>query len=377
MIVRSIELKNFRNFSQKKIEFCDSVNVVFGLNGQGKTNVLEAISVVSLSKSFRTVTDTDLIQFDNEGYQITADFILNNGIEREVKVFYSKIIGKRITVDQAKIKSIVEFFGLFPVVVLSPDDDVITTGPPQERRRFLNIILSQLDKEYLKHLQDYDRILKQRNRILQEAKESRYKLAEKIEPWNKEFFEKAIEITKKRKEFIIKLQDIIRPIYQELTSFLEQIEIKYKPSFDLNWSEYSDFKNNIQKHMNEEILRGTTIIGPHRDEILFLMNGYELRSFGSRGQHRSLLLALKITAYKMLRERLGETPIFLLDDVYSEIDEVREKAFNDYFFDLGQVFITTHEKDIRFELADEFKKEIKYIHIENNCLSIDEEKMSG
>ena len=234
-----------------------------------------------------------------------------------------------------------------------------------------------MDKEYLNSIQDYDRILKQRNRILQDAKFSRYKLTEKLEPWNIEFFQKAKEITKKRKAFLVKLKETITPIHQELTAFLEPIDIYYKPSFSLDWLEYNDFSANIQKYLNEEILRGNTIIGPHRDEIVFLLNGYELRRFGSRGQHRSFLLALKIAVYRLLREHKKETPVFILDDVYSEIDSVREKAFNDYFLDLGQVFITTHEKDIHFELPDDFKKEIKYIHIENNYLMPEKEKMSS
>jgi len=368
VIIRSVELKNFRNFTQKQINFSDSINVLFGFNGQGKTNLLEAISVSCLSKSFRTRNDGDLVQYDKEKLQISTNIVLDNNVEKNIKVIYSRSNGKNIEIDHTKIKSIFELFGSFPIVILSPEDDIITTGPPQERRRFINFVFALLDKEYLKLVQDYDRTLKQRNKILQDAKESRYKFSEKIEPWNEKLFQLSLSITTKRRDFLLDLEELVQPIHQELTTFLEKFQLRYKPSFNTKWKDFGDFKKELEKIVNEEIMKGNTIIGPHRDEIVFFLDNHDLRKFGSRGQHRSLLLALKIGVYKLISEKKKETPAFLLDDVYSEIDNVREKAFNDYFLDLNQVFITTHDKDIKFDLPGNFDKEVRYIPISNNDL---------
>ena len=369
MIINSIELNNFRNFVKKKIEFDQYINVIFGNNGQGKTNILEAISFACLSKSFRTKNDGDSLQYEKDNFRILARVVLDSKIEKKIIVDFSKSYGKKIEIDNSTIRSYSEIFGVFPIVILSPEDDIITLGPPHERRRFVNFVLSQLDKEYLKLIQDYERTIKQRNKILQDAKQSRYKFIQKIEPWNEKLFQLAKVITEKRAEFISVLEKVVQPIHQDLTVFLEKISFFYNPSFKKKWEKFEDFKEMLEKTANEEIMKGVTLIGPHRDELTFALDGHDLRKGGSRGQHRSLLLALKIGIYKLIKEKKNETPIFLLDDIYSEIDEIREKAFNDYFLDLKQVFITTHEKDIKFVMPDGYNKKIRYIHTESSKLN--------
>ena len=363
MIIRSVWLKNFRNFSEKSFEFGDRINVIFGLNGQGKTNLLEALSVLCLTRSFRTKADADLIQYDADFFQLRATAQLDSGIEKQLYITYSRREGKRITVDDTGISSALDYIGLFPIVILAPEDDEITTGPPEKRRRFVNLILSQLDKPYLFLLRDYYRVLRQRNKILQEAKENRYKFSERIAPWNEKYFEAARAITQKRAEFLHQLEKVVQPIHRELSLQLENFQISYQPSFDLAWKEYSQFREQLDRIANQEILRGTTLIGPHRDEIYFKIDGRELRRFGSRGQHRTCLLALKIGEYFFLKERHSETPVFLLDDVYSEIDEVRERALNEYFLQLKQVFLTTHGESVKLNISGEIEKEIQYIYI--------------
>lgn len=371
MIIRSIELTNFRNFEYKRIDFHNAVNVIFGFNGQGKTNILEAISVACLCKSFRTRIDADLIQQDKNYFFILLQVLLDNEVEKKIKVDYNRTSGKQIEIDNSKINSVLEHFGTFPIVVLSPEDDVITIGPPVERRKFLNFVLAQVDKEYLNLIHDYQKIIKQRNKILQEAKESRYKFSEKIEPWNESLFALSKKITIKRRDFLNYIEKVVQPIHEELTIYLEKFTFNYKSSFQISWDNYELYKKNLNKIINEEIIRGKTLIGPHKDDMIFSLNGFDLRKYGSRGQHRTLLLALKIAIYKILLEKRKETPVFLLDDVYSEIDDVREKAFNDYFLDLKQVFITTHNKNTKFDLPEDYSKKINYILIENNNLNSD------
>jgi len=366
LIVRSVQLKNFRNFSSKNFTFRPRINVIYGLNGQGKTNLLESISVLCLTKSFRTRNDADLIEHGKDSFKISAVFDLDSGVEKNVQIQFSKEQGKKIFLDGNRVPSSLDYLGLFPLVVLAPEDDEITSGPPEERRRFVNLVLSQLDKQYLFTLRDYVKIIRQRNKILQLSQQSRYRFSEKIEPWNQEYFQKARQITLKREEFLSQLNERVQPIHQEISAGLEKLELQYRPSFNLEWETYDDFRKQLEKIANQEILRGTTLLGPHRDEVLFLVNGKELRRFGSRGQQRTVLLSLKISEYIFLREKHQEAPIFLLDDVYSEIDEVREKALNEYFQQLKQVFLTTHGRDVKINITGEIEKEIQYIYISSH-----------
>lgn len=365
MILRNLNVENFRNFSSKKYNFCDSINVVYGLNGFGKSNLLEAISVVCLSKSFRTRNDANLIQFQKDNFRLTANIYLDSGIEKNIQIYYDTKLGKQIRIDHSKIESLSELIGSFPIVILTPEDDSITSGPPFERRRFINFVLSQLDKDYFKLLQEYVRILKQRNKILQDAKKSRYKFLDKIEPWDEELFHKSKAISLKRKEFLKDLELYAIPIHKEITSYVENFSISYKPNFDLDLNDYQDFKKVLEKNRNLEIIRGSTIIGPHLDEITFFIDEHEVRKYASRGQHRCCLLSLKIAEFKILRDKKLENPIFLLDDVYSEIDEIREKAVTEYFLELKQIFLSTHQSDISIELKPIYNKKIEYINIQS------------
>lgn len=368
MILRSLHVENFRNFTNKSYNFCESVNIIYGLNGCGKSNLLEAISTICLSKSFRTRTDANLIQFQKNNFRITANINLDSGIEKNVNIFYDDNSGKQIQIDHSKIKSLSELVGSFPIVILSPEDDSITSGPPSERRRFINLVLSQIDIEYLKLLQEYVRIIKQRNKILQDAKKDRYKFHEKIEPWDEELYQKSKAITNKRKDFLTDLEIYAVPIHKEITSHTENFSFRYKPNFDLDWDSYEKFKTFLEQNRNTEILRGITLVGPHRDELMFLLNNHDVRKYGSRGQQRCCLLSLKIAEFKIMRDKKLENPIFLLDDVYSEIDEIRENAVTEYFLDLKQIFLSTHASDMRFDFKPVFKKKIEYINIQSNSL---------
>ena len=363
MIIRTVHLKNFRNFSDKTFQFKSRLNVIYGLNGQGKTNLLESLSFLCLTKSFRTKADADLIRHGEDGFSLSAQVELDSGIEKKIAISYSRDSGKKILIDENRIPSALDFIGLFPIVVLAPEDDEITTGPPEERRRFINLILSQLDKQYLFALRDYVRVVRQRNKILQMAQNSRYRFSEKIEPWNLEYFQKGLEITQKRKEFLDQLKERVKPIHRKISAGLEEFDLRYEPSFREEWSSFEEFRTYLDEIVNQEIMRGTTLCGPHRDEVRFFVNGNELRRFGSRGQHRTVLLSLKIGEYLFLKEKHQEIPVFLLDDVYSEIDEVREKALNEYFQELKQIFLTTHGEDVKLKITGEIGKEIQYIYI--------------
>ncbi len=365
MILVSLKLWQFRNYVDREFEFSEDVNVIYGYNGQGKTNLLEAISYLCVTKSFRTNSDAEAIPFHSNFFKISGRFHFDQGIRKEVVVRFVQGEGKRIFLDGSRVTSAADLVGIFPVVILTPEHEAITYGGPAERRRFLDFILSQTDKFYLNAVQKYRRVLRQRNKILAEAQERRFGFQERIAPWNRELFELGNQITEKRQKFLAEFQRVFRPIFQELTLKQEDITITYAPSFAPKFREWGRFESELEKIQNIEILRGTTLLGPHRDEITFLNNGWDLRKFGSRGQHRTAVIALKIAEFFYVYKTRDERPIFLLDDVYTEIDKVREKNLTDYFTQLGQIFLTTSDVDLKIDSGLEKERKISYYSIDN------------
>ncbi len=365
MILVSLKLWQFRNYIDREFEFSDGVNVIYGYNGQGKTNLLEAISYSCVTKSFRTNSDAEAIPFHSNFFKITAHFVFDQGIQKEIVVEVVQGEGKRIFLDNSRIQSAADVVGVFPVVILTPEHEAITYGGPSERRRFLDFILSQTDRLYLNLIQKYRRVLRQRNKILADAQERRYGFRERIAPWNRELFELGKQITEKRKNFLETFQQELRPVFQQLTLNQEDITISYTPSFKSKFQDWDAFESELEKIQNLEILRGSTLLGPHRDEINFLDNNWDLRKFGSRGQHRTAVIALKIAEYFYVYKIRRERPIFLLDDVYTEIDKVREKNLTDYFEELGQIFLTTSDVDLKIDSGLEKKRKISYYSIDN------------
>jgi DNA replication and repair protein RecF len=208
-------------------------------------------------------------------------------------------------------------------------------------------------------------VLRQRNKILSDAQDRRYGFSERIAPWNRELFELGKQITEKRKDFLEEFQGVLRPIFQQLTLNQEDVTVAYIPSLNQYLRDWKAFEAKLEQIQNLEIMRGTTLFGPHRDEINFLDNNWDLRKFGSRGQHRTAVIALKIAEYFYVYKMRQERPIFLLDDVYTEIDKVREKNLTDYFEELGQVFLTTSDVDLKIDSGLEKKKKISYYSIDN------------
>jgi len=365
MVLKSIYLQQFRNYLKQSFLFDDGLNIIYGYNGQGKTNLLEAIAYTCITKSFRTNSDTEAIPFHADFFKITSQFIFDQGVKKAVSLEYLQGEGKRVFIDGARVSSASEIIGLFPIVILTPENEVITYGSPSERRRFLDFILSQTDKSYFNSLQNFRKVLRQRNKLLTDAQENRFGFKEKIEPWNSEIFELNKRITGKRKEFLKSFQEILQPIFKQLTLGQEEISIAYAPSFKEVFFEKDVFLRELEKNLNFEIMRGNTLIGPHRDEISFLNNGWDLRKFGSRGQHRTAVIALKIAEYFYVYRIKKERPIFLLDDVYTEIDKIREKNVTEYFAKIGQIFLTTSDVDLKIDTELEKDKKISYFYIDN------------
>lgn len=345
MILTEIQLSNFRNHTDTKLQFSKKINIVSGNNGQGKTNLLEAISYSCLTKSMFSAKETETIQYDKNWFTVFSTFSSDIGFTYKNQIRYDKEKNnKNFLINNINIEPMSSVVGKFPLVFLYPELSVITSGGPQERRRFLDLLLSQTSKTYLENLIDYRKIVKQRNNILLNPQQR--EVDEVIEPWNELLIERGSKIIEHRIKTIEDFKPHLEKIYSEISSNNEAVEVKYISSIGesepKNIKETrSAFREKIQKTKKEEFYRGTTLVGPHRDDLFFKLNGHPLRQFASQGQHKTFLISLKLAEYFFIEEVCHETPILLLDDVLSELDFNRSGLLLDKLTEVGQAFITT------------------------------------
>lgn len=346
MIIQKLELINFRTYDKLTLELYPGCNIFYGENAQGKTNILEAIFSLCFSRSFRTNKEKEIIRFDNSFARAEGQFLSELDIKKEVVFHLDKVDGKTLLLSSKKLYRYSEMIGQFPVVLLSPEDYKISSGGPSERRNAIDILLSQENSLYLKELQKYSRILKQRNKILSDfnLKIQSKKIA--LEPWNESFVESGSFIINFRRNFINEFNPVLKKVYQNLNLANESISLFYKSSVSQKNSDdtKANFYKLLEKNFASECSRGITLCGPHRDDYLFEINGKDLRIYGSRGQHKSALLTLKLAEFYFLKEQMQETPIILLDDLFSDLDPKRKHNILNLVQDIGQTFITTTEK---------------------------------
>jgi len=347
--LQRLVLESFRNHKQTIVDCSLGVNLFLGDNGEGKTNILEGISYLCLSKSFFSVNDTIVMNIERNGFTASGTFLSDGNIFFEVRVMFDKQKNQKlITVNKTKIDKASSLIGRFPVVILSPEQSAITIGSPSDRRRFVDFVVSQSNRAYLECLIDYRRILKQRNKILSERLFSRKENDAALQSWNEQLVHVGAVLIKKRTEFIEDFQSLVINSYAKLTGTGEQPGITYLPSFECT-SRDSDaieaaFYQALQDHHQEEYRIGYSLVGPHRDEFLFQINKLDARSFASQGQHKTFLVALKLAEFFYLKEQCNETPILLLDDVLSEMDGRRSQQLLEATAELGQVFITSTDE---------------------------------
>ena len=339
MWIKNIELKNYRNYDNLKIDFNNNMNIIIGNNAQGKTNLLESIYVLAVTKSFLSNSDKNLIKFDNHFSKIKGFLDGNNGTN------YIEIIindnGKCIKVNNKEIKRISEYISTMNVIVFSSNDIILFKDSPSSRRKYFNIQISQIDKYYLKYLNDYNILLKQRNeffKILNTNKENDVKYLNII---NDSYVSLSILISKYRKKYIDDINEFLGDIFYSITG-IDGLYINYVSNinYDDNYSE-SDLINRINKVIDREIQYKMTLIGPNRDDFYFSLNGKNLSSFGSQGQIRSAILALKLSEVKLFSNLVGDSPILLLDDIFSELDIVKKNNILKYLDGNIQTIITT------------------------------------
>jgi len=339
MVLQHLKLRSFRNYSQCDVSFYPGKNVLFGLNGQGKTNLLESIYYLALTKSFRTNNDKNLILYKEEFFRIQAELSSAQGRTYNTTIAFSLSEGKRLIYNNQRVQKFSEYIGIIPIVLLATSDLEISQAGPQKRRHFLDVMLSQASKIYLNDLIQYKRALKQRNTILQMESIEKNLLVS----WEEALVQAGVEIITKRLEAISELEEYVRKYYQKLSASDDKIKIVYQYSFPLKGFDNlsSAFKNALKENIDKDLVQGKTSVGPHRDDLQFLINGKPLRVVGSQGEHKTFTIALKMAEFFYLQKVQSEPPILLFDDIFGELDPVRILNMIDTLSDIGQVFITT------------------------------------
>ena len=332
MFITSLNLKNFRNYEELHIDFDSHINILYGDNAQGKTNILEALFMSATTKSHRGGKDKEMIRFFQDDCHIKT-IVSKDDILRKIDMHLKSHSKKGIAIDGINIRRSSELFGLLNIIFFSPEDLSIIKQGPDKRRRFLDIELCQLDKIYLTYLAKYNKILFQRNNLLKQINYDRSKL-DMLDVWDEQLVTYGTYIIDKRADFILNLNDIIREKHDKLTGSLERIEVNYEKS-----TESSAFAERLRANRDEDLRRYITSVGPHRDDMVFMTNDTDLRKFGSQGQIRSAALSLKLSEIEIVKSRIKESPVLLLDDVLSELDSNRQKYLLNNIDDV-QVIIT-------------------------------------
>jgi DNA replication and repair protein RecF len=352
MKIRQVRLHNFRNHAESAWELGSGVNVLLGKNGQGKTNLLEAISCLALTKSFYAANEATLIQLGQNAYLVEGVLVSDTGIEQEVSVSFARDQeGKTYIVDGERFERLASAIGMFPLVVLSPENSAITFGGPVHRRKFIDMVLSQLSRAYFEDLLEYRHVLRQRNRVLGEAKLHGGLRRDILEPWDEALASRGARIVQRRAQFVADVRQQILECYIGLVDSPELPEILYVASIgqpsELNTEQITEIlRRQLEERFAEESQRGMSLVGPHRDDLLFQLGGIDLQKYASQGQHKTFLIALKLAEFLYLKAKKGETPMLLLDDVLSELDADRSRRLLEHILGLGQAIVTTTDDSL-------------------------------
>lgn len=344
MFIEHLYLKNYRSYEDLEIQFENKVNVILGENAQGKTNVMESIYVLAMAKSHRTSNDKDLIRWDEEYAKIEGQVQKAHGSLPMQLVISKK--GKKAKCNHIEQQKLSQYVGNMNVIMFAPEDLHLVKGSPQIRRRFIDMEIGQVSPIYLHDISRYQKILQQRNhylRLLQTKKQTDHTMLDIL---TEQFIQTAVKIVSKRFEFLHLLENWAKPIHKGISRGLETLEIEYKPSADV--SEQQDLSKMIKvyeekfaKIKHREIERGVTMFGPHRDDLLFFVNGRDVQTFGSQGQQRTTALSVKLAEIELIYSEINEYPLLLLDDVLSELDDFRQSHLLNTIQGKVQTFVTT------------------------------------
>lgn len=334
MIVKSLELNNYRNYENIQIDFDKGVNILYGDNAQGKTNVLESIYLCSTTKSHRGSKDKEIVKFgQNEGH-IRCLFDKNE-VDYQIDIHLRTEKSKGIAINGVKLKKAAELMGIVNVILFSPEDLSIIKNSPSDRRRFVDSELCQLDKVYLYNLTSYNKIVNQRNTLLRDIV-YHPELTDTLDVWDSQLISLGTKIIDRRTLFINQLNEIIYDIHRNLTGDREKLLIKYDPNVEI-----MEYQQKLIRNREKDIKYKLTSVGPHRDDFIFYINDMDSKKYGSQGQQRTAALSLKLSEIQLVQNLTGNTPILLLDDVLSELDSNRQRYLLDFIGDIQTIVTCT------------------------------------
>ncbi len=351
MILKSVALNHFRNYSDLYLEFDKGTNILYGDNAQGKTNVLESVYVSGTTRSHKGSKDRELIQFGEEEAHIRT-VVEKKEKSYQIDMHIKKNRSKGIAINKIPIKKAAELFGILNIVFFSPEDLNIIKNGPSERRRFLDVELCQLDKIYLYHLTNYNKILNQRNKLLKDIN-FRPELKDTLPVWDMQLIDYGRKIIASRRNFVKRLNEIIYGIHKRISGEREELILRYEPD-----TEEEKLEEELMKNQERDLKLGMTSVGPHRDDMCFLIRDIDIRRFGSQGQQRSCALSLKLSEIELVKESIGETPVLVLDDVLSELDSSRQNFLLNSIHDIQTIITCTGLDEFvknRFEINKVFK----------------------
>lgn len=357
MYIKKVKLENFRNYDNLEVEFKKDFNLIYGNNAQGKTNILEAIYLSAIGKSFQTNKDSEMIKIGKEKAKVEIEYETK---DREGKITVEIADKKTFFINGIKQKKISDIIGKINIVLFYPDNIDIIKGGPAERRRFLDIMISQLKPNYIHILNKYLKTLDQRNAYLKQIKFDN-KSKDMLEIWDESLSGLSYQIYTYRSEYIQKIKEKIKVIHNKITNCGQQDE-KIEISFISSGKSQKDFYENLLRNRENDIRKGYTSTGSHRDDFDIYINDKKVNVYGSQGQQRTSVLSLKLTELNIIQDEIGEPPILLLDDFMSELDENRRNNLTNAI-ENNQVFITCTDK-----ILVEEKNNTIY-HIENAKLS--------
>ena len=344
MQITKLKLQNFRNHVETNVEWAPRMNVITGKNGAGKTNLIDAIHYLCMSRSFVSTSDMYVVNQDATFFMIKGHFEGNIRSSFDVGCSYSRGEGKKIFVNESPLDRLSDLIGMVPVVVLSPADKKLTSEGPKQRRSFIDSFISQISPGYLQDLLDFRKARKQRNKLLQEFRGSREMLIDYLEPWDEQLIEYGARIVAKRTTVLNKFQDYLAKEYEVISGMRHEPHLEYQTFCEPAEDEETiceRYRAELNDELDHEIERELTLVGPHRDEVVFYLDDFELRKFGSQGQHRLFALALKLAQLLYFSEELDDLPIFLLDDVFGDLDAQRtDVLLNALLEHAGQTFVT-------------------------------------
>jgi DNA replication and repair protein RecF len=345
MKILSLKLQGYRNHEDTLVEFAPHINLITGPNGSGKTNLIDAIHYLCMTRSFVASSDRYIAHHDQKYFMIHGQFEGELRSAFKISCNYSRGEGKKFFVNDSPLERFSDLIGMVPVVVLSPEDLKLTGDGPIERRTFLDSMISQISSAYLRDLIEYRKIRKQRNRLLQEFRGPLSTLRTHLEPWDMQLAKTGSAIIRKRAEVLEKFKEYLALQYRTITGLNLKPSLEYQTicsDFDTFDAIHEEYCNQLESGFEKEVEREQTLIGPHRDEVIFYLDDMELRNYGSQGQHRLFSMALKMAQLFYYSDELDDLPIMLLDDVFGNLDQQKTDTITETLNKhSGQTFITS------------------------------------